>query len=246
MYLCDEAGNRLGKARLPEGIEGIGRFHELIAGHAGEPADVVVGIETDRGLWVQALVEAGYRAYRDQPSGGVALPGPPPPVRGEVGSGRRRLLAELVRTDRHNHRPVAGDSDLGEGIKVLARAHQNLIWDRTRATNRLRCALREYFPAALDTFAELADRDTLSVLAVAPIPSPPESSPRPGPDAAAQRRTPTQHRRSGTRHRRGSPGRDVEPPAVVSRSQRRPAQVALHRRAQHPDRRARDRAGRPF
>ena len=53
------AGNRLGKARLPEGIEGIGRFNELIAGHAGEPADVVVGIETDRGLWVQALVEAG-------------------------------------------------------------------------------------------------------------------------------------------------------------------------------------------
>lgn len=76
----------------------------------------------------------------------------------------------MVRTDRHNHRPVDGDSDLAEGIKVLARAHQNMIWDRTRATNRLRCALREYFPAALDTFAELADRDTLAVLGAAPDP----------------------------------------------------------------------------
>jgi hypothetical protein len=81
------------------------------------------------------------------------------------------MLAELVRTDRHNHRPVAGDSDLAEGVKVLARAHQNLIWDRTRATNRLRCALREYFPAALDTFDDLAHRDTLAVLARAATPA---------------------------------------------------------------------------
>ncbi|HMX09088.1 MAG TPA: IS110 family transposase [Microthrixaceae bacterium] len=170
VYLCDEAGNRLGKARLPEGIEGIGRFHELIAGHAGEPADVVVGIETDRGLWVQALVEAGYRVYAINPRAASRYRDRHTLSGAKSDPGDAKLLAELVRTDRHNHRPVAGDSDLGEGIKVLARAHQNLIWDRTRATNRLRCALREYFPAALDTFAELADRDTLSVLAVAPDP----------------------------------------------------------------------------
>jgi hypothetical protein len=76
----------------------------------------------------------------------------------------------LVRTDRHNHRVVAGDTAMAEGIKVLARAHQTLIWERTRATNRLRCSLREYFPAALDTFDELAHRDTLAVLAKAPTP----------------------------------------------------------------------------
>jgi transposase len=80
------------------------------------------------------------------------------------------MLAELVRTDRHNHRPVAGDSDLAEGLKVLARAHQNLIWERTRHTNRLRSALREYFPAALATFESLADREALAVLDRAPTP----------------------------------------------------------------------------
>jgi hypothetical protein len=67
-------------------------------------------------------------------------------------TGDAKMLAELVRTDRHNHRPIAGDSDLADGVKVLTRAHQNLIWDRTRATNRLRNALREYYPAALATF----------------------------------------------------------------------------------------------
>ena len=55
----DEDGTRLGFARLPEGIQGIARFHQLVAEHASDAAEVVVGIETDRGLWVGALIAAG-------------------------------------------------------------------------------------------------------------------------------------------------------------------------------------------
>lgn len=82
-----------------------------------------------------------------------------------------KLLADLVRTDRHNHRPIAGDSDSAEAIKVLARAHQNLIWTRNRHTNALRSALREYYPAALEAFENLADRDALAILGRAPTPA---------------------------------------------------------------------------
>ena len=57
-----------------------------------------------------------------------------------------------------------------EAIKVLARAHQNLIWARTRHTNALRSTLREYYPAALEAFDDLADRDALAVLGRAPTP----------------------------------------------------------------------------
>ena len=49
--------------------------------------------------------------------------------------GDAKVLADLVRTDRHNHRPVAGDSPLAEAVKVLARAHQSLIWARQRHVN---------------------------------------------------------------------------------------------------------------
>ena len=80
------------------------------------------------------------------------------------------MLADLVRTDRHNHRRVAGDSSEVEGTRVLARTHQNLIWARVRHTNQLRNALREYYPAALETFADLADRDAVTVLGRAPDP----------------------------------------------------------------------------
>ena len=97
--------------------------------------------------------------------------------------GDAKVLADLVRTDRHNHRPVAGDSDLAEGVKLLARAHQNAIWARQRQLNALRSALREYYPAALAAFGtDLASSDALAVLARRP-----HARARPGP--VAQRRS---------------------------------------------------------
>ncbi len=77
----------------------------------------------------------------------------------------------MVRTDRHNHRPVAGDSDLAEAVKVLARAHQSMIWSRRRQTNLLRSTLREFYPAALAAFDDLTSGDALEVLRVAPTPA---------------------------------------------------------------------------
>jgi hypothetical protein len=67
---------------------------------------------------------------------------------------------------------VAGDSGLVEAVKVLARAHQSLIWSRQRQLNQLRNALREFYPAALEAFGtDLASADALAVLALAPTPA---------------------------------------------------------------------------
>jgi hypothetical protein len=80
-------------------------------------------------------------------------------------------LADLVRTDRHNHRPVAGDSPLAEAVKVLARAHQSLIWARQRHVNALRSALREFYPGALAALgAQLGEPEALAVLELTPTP----------------------------------------------------------------------------
>jgi hypothetical protein len=81
------------------------------------------------------------------------------------------VLADLVRTDRHNHRQVAGDTPAVEAVKVLARAHQSLIWARQRHVNALRSALREFYPGALAALgAQLADPEALAVLELAPTP----------------------------------------------------------------------------
>ena len=170
VHVMDGSGKRLAGRRLPEGLEGIRRLHELMADLADDPAQVAIGIETDRGLWVHALAAAGYEVYAINPLAVARYR-----ERHNVGgaksdAGDAKVLADLVRTDRHNHRPIAADSAEAAAVKVLARGHQNLIWMRNRHTNQLRNALREYYPAALEAFSELADRDALAVLGRAPTP----------------------------------------------------------------------------
>ena len=165
----------------PKGWPASAQLHELIAGHAEEPDQVVIGIETDRGLWVEALTAAGYQVFAVNPLA-VARYRDRHHVSGaKSDAADAKLLADLVRTDRHNHRRIAGDSAEAEAIKVLARAHQNLIWARTRHTNALRSALREYYPAALEAFEDLTDRDALAVLGRAPTPAD-SRAPEPGED----------------------------------------------------------------
>ena len=170
VYLMNDTGDRLASRRLPEGLAGIGRLHGLIAEHAEDPAHVVIGIETDRGLWVDALTAAGYQVFAVNPLAAAHYRDRHHVSGAKSDASDAKLLADLVRTDRHNHRPIAGDSPDAEAIKVLARAHQNLIWVRTRHTNGLRSALREYYPAALEAFDDLADRDALAILGRAPTP----------------------------------------------------------------------------
>lgn len=171
VHVMDEAGRRLVSRRLPEGLEGIRLFHELMGGHGDDPSEVVVGIETDRGLWVDALVAGGYRVYAINPLAVSRYRGRHSLGGAKSDPGDAKVLADLVRTDRHNHREIAGDTPQAEAVKVLARAHQNLIWARTRHANQLRNALREYYPAALEAFDDLVDRDTLAVLERAPTPA---------------------------------------------------------------------------
>jgi len=174
VWVMSETGERLAAHRFDEGPEGLGEFHEMVAvltGDSDNPPEVVVGVETDRGLWVQALVAAGYQVYAVNPRS-VARYRERHTVSGAKSDrADAKVLADLVRTDRHNHRQVAGDSTGAQAVTVLARAHANLIRGRTRHGNALRTGLKEYYPQAVATFEHLADRDALAVLERAPTPA---------------------------------------------------------------------------
>jgi transposase len=178
--LVNEDGRRLARARLPEGLDGITRLHALIAAHMPaewaqlDPAEaagmVRIGIETDRGPWVQALVAAGYQVYPINPVSVARYRQRHSTSGAKSDPGDAHVLAEIVRLDVAHHRRVAGDSADAEAIKLIARGHQSLIWDRTRQLLRLRSALREFFPAALAAFDDLDAPDALELLARAPDP----------------------------------------------------------------------------
>jgi transposase len=178
--IVDDEGEVLVRRRLPEGLEGVTRLHALIAEQMPtewadlDPAQaasrVKVGIETDRGSWVGALVAAGYEVFPINPMSVARYRERHSTSGAKSDAADAHLLAEIVRLDRAHHRPVAADSDQGEAIKLTARTHQSLIWDRSRHVLRLRSTLREYFPAALQAFEDLDAPDTLELLGKAPDP----------------------------------------------------------------------------
>ncbi|MET8537942.1 IS110 family transposase [Streptomyces sp. NPDC005065] len=209
----DESGRKLAAVNLPEGVTGIARLHELVARHGGEdldPAEVVVGIETDRGSWVQALIASGYQVFAINPRQVNRF------KERYASSGAKsdaHALADMVRIDRARLRAVAGDSEAAQAVKVVARAHQTLIWERTRTFQRLRSTLREYFPAALSAYADLTltSTDALELLVKAPTP------------AAAEKLTRTQITAVLTRHRR----RNREAKAATVQAALREPQLGL-------------------
>ena len=116
--IVDPEGRVLVRRRLAEGVAGLAELHGLVADHLGEddePDQVLVGIETDRGPWPQALIAAGYTVYPINPRQVARYRERHGTAGGKSDPGDAHVLAEIVRLDRAHHRPAAGDSDVGRG-----------------------------------------------------------------------------------------------------------------------------------
>lgn len=153
VVVMDEGGRILARGRFGVGVAGLAGLHGLVADHADEPEQISVGIEIDHGLVVDSLVGAGYQIYGLNPLSVARYRERHVSSGAKSDAGDAKILADLVRTDRHNHRQIAGDSAEVGAIRVLARGHQGLVWTRQRQLSGLRSALRDYFPAALSAFA---------------------------------------------------------------------------------------------
>ena len=169
--VLDDQGGVLSSRKIAEGSAGATELVTLLAEHAATSTEVVIGIETDRGVLVQFLRASGYLLYAINPLAASRYRERHAVSKRKSDPGDAKMLADLVRTDRHNHRPLAENTDLVEGLQVLTRAHQRLIWDRQREVNRLRSTLREFYPAALAApLGELSSPQTLAILGRAPTP----------------------------------------------------------------------------
>ncbi len=113
------------------------------------PAPIPLMIETPRGLLVAGLRAARRQIYPINPMAVARC------RERHSASGKKSdhadamVLANILRTDAHVHRPLPADTELARSIKVLARACQDATWRRTRAGNKLRSLRREHCPAML-------------------------------------------------------------------------------------------------
>jgi hypothetical protein len=171
IHIENSEGKRLHHGRLDNGLDGVAAFHAVVAEHADSPADVLIASETDRGLFITALIATGYEVIAINPMSTARYRERVSTSGAKSDEGDARTLAGVARLDGHNHRRVQPDSPLVDAIKHTARAHQNLVWTRQRQLNQLRSVLREFYPSALETFSELAHPDCLAALGVASTPS---------------------------------------------------------------------------
>ena len=174
--LVDSAGQVLARQRISDDAAGLGQLLELLAQHGDSPEDPVpVAIETPRGLLVACLRATGRLVFPVNPMS-VARYRDRHSVAGRKSDkGDSAVLANVLRTDLHAHRPLPADSELAQAVAVLARAQQDAVWDRGQAQNKLRSLLREYFPAFLAAFSAarggLARPEARVILAAAPAPA---------------------------------------------------------------------------
>lgn len=163
VHVLDNAGSAVATHRLPVGIAGARALHTVLAGLTDDPGHVSVGVDVDRGLWVSALVAAGYAVWVVDATA-IAHRRATSAVIDAV------ILADVVRTDRGALQCITGHDRDAEAVRVLARTHQSLLWSRCRHADALRELLASYHPGALEAFADVTDPDALVILSLAPRP----------------------------------------------------------------------------
>jgi transposase len=174
--LVDETGTLLAKRRITDDAAGYRVLLELLAEYGDTPEDPVpVAIETSHGLLVAALRTGKRRIYAVNPLSAARYRDRHGVSRKKSDPGDALILANILRTDMHVHRPLPADSDLARAITVLARAQQDAVWHRQQLVNQVRSLLKTFYPAVLDAFQGkqhgLARPEARAVLTAAPTPA---------------------------------------------------------------------------
>jgi len=173
--LVDRDGGLLARLRISDDAGGLAALLELLATHGDSAEDPVpVAIETPRGLLTACLRATGRQVYAVNPMATARYRDRHAVSGGKSDHGDAVVLASILRTDRHAHRPLPADTELAQAIAVLARAQQDAVWDRITAHNKLRSHLREYYPGFLAAFATakggIMRPEARVILAAAPDP----------------------------------------------------------------------------
>jgi len=170
--IIDESGTLLARLRTTDDASGFTALLELLATHRLDAVtDIPVAIETAKGLLVANLRAAGVPVFAINPLSVSRYRDRYSPSRAKSDAADALVLANILRTDATAHRPLPNDSELAGSIRVLARAHQDAIWDRMQTASKLRSVLRDYYPTFLATFEDLTSREARATLQLVSSPS---------------------------------------------------------------------------
>lgn len=174
--LVDDSGQLVAKRHITDDAAGYQVLLDLLAEYGDtEESPIPVAIETSRGLLVAVLRTGRRKIFAINPMAAARYRDRHAVSRKKSDPGDALVLANILRTDMHAHRPLPQDSELARGVAVLARAQQDAVWNRQQIANQLRSLLREYYPAALAAVESwkkgLCRPEAREILRLAPTPT---------------------------------------------------------------------------
>ncbi len=167
VLVLDETGHRVGQRRVAHSKAGLEELKAFLLSIASHPQELACIVETNHGLLITFLLEAGFAVYPVNPKVANQL-------RAVAGAKTDRidayLLAKMGRFNLAEMRRLSPDSEIVAELKTLTRDQDALIQAQTRLVNQLTACLKEYYPAALNLFTKLQQRSTLVFLQTYPTP----------------------------------------------------------------------------
>ncbi len=170
VYITDETGNSLAAFKIEHKQEGIESLFVKVKEHARNSAEIFFAVETPKGLLSSSIMEAGFSLYPINPKAVARYRD-----RYKV-SGKKddyfdaMVLANILRTDRQNHRVLVPDSLLTRELRIYTEGYLALVKTQTRLTNQITSCLKNYYPVILGIFNKIDQPVTLSFLSKFPTP----------------------------------------------------------------------------
>ena len=165
--VLDEGGKRVGARRFPHTHEGLNELKQFVLSIATQPENLACIVETNHGLLITFLLEAGIPVYPVNPKTANQLRKAAGAKTDQIDA---HLLAKMGRLDLGELRRLEPDSPTVQEMKTLTRDQDALIQTQTRLVNQLTACLKDYYPAALNLFAKLQQRSALVFLQAYPTP----------------------------------------------------------------------------
>ena len=133
--------------------------------------NILIGLETAHNLLIDFLWDTGYsQVYVIPPNMTRSCQGRYRQSGARNDASDARLIADLLRTDRHRLYPWHPDSCLTLELRAKVHWFMSLSRSKRRLASQLRAILLRYYPAALQVFGELDSQITLEFIQTYPTP----------------------------------------------------------------------------
>lgn len=169
IFIIEESGQKLTSFRVPHTPEGVTELInrlEAVCGSHNKAAMACI-IETNHGLLITKLLEAGFAVYPVNPKTVDRK-------RSAAGAKTDKidayLLAKHGRSEFADLRRLSPDSPVIAELKALTRDQDGLIHSQTRLVNQVTACLKAYYPVALSLFSKVQQPSTLQFLQAFPTP----------------------------------------------------------------------------